>query len=154
MTRRHKTYKFSQPDLDKLKISFDSMDSDKNGTLDRDEVNEFAKHNGFDGSFVKLLFLLFDKDKSGDLTFKEFLDFIGVMRLSEKDPRLFYRRVFDAIDTNKGGSLDKHEIASFCDYIGQPVTLTEAEALVKKYDRAGTNSLTFTEICAWLEKSK
>lgn len=151
MTIRQKTYKFTQADLDKLKTSFEAMDEGKNGTLSHVEVERFAQQNGMSGNFVKLLFLLFDKDKSDSLSFKEFLDYIGVMRLSETDPKVFYRRVFDAIDKNKGGSLDKDELVSFCDYLDHPITPAEAVALIQKYDRAGTKTLTFNEICNWLE---
>lgn len=151
MIRKRKTYKFSQADLDKLMTSFESMDDNKDGVLSRKEVKVFAKQNGLEGNFVKLLFLLFDKDKNDTLSFQEFLDYIAVMRLSEEDPKIFYRRVFNAIDTNKGGSLDKDELVTFCDYLDNPITPAEAVALIQKYDRAGTKTLTFNEVCHWLE---
>ena len=53
-----------------LKIAFENFDSDKNGSLSRDEIKHILKDA--DEKYIDELFMLIDLDKNGTISFDEF----------------------------------------------------------------------------------
>ena len=79
----------------RLAKSFDTMDSNKDGTLDRDELK--AHHSKRDDAKLKAV----DKDSDGRISRAE---------AEAKTPML--AKNFDKLDTNKDGYLSREEIAA------------------------------------------
>jgi Ca2+-binding EF-hand superfamily protein len=72
--------------------------------------SQLYPHKELDKQFIDLIFAAFDTDKSGFVTFTEFL--IAVSLSSSKDPRKKLHLAFKMYDRNRSGSLDKSEIDS------------------------------------------
>lgn len=69
---------FSQEDLDQLKAVFDAVDVNGNGSISIDELEKALEtaEVSFDRNEVKAKVREADKDKSGEIDFKEFVAYI------------------------------------------------------------------------------
>jgi calcium-binding protein CML len=132
-----------------MKIQFQQIDADDNGLLSPEELAHFAKISDIDPHFVDLAFLMFDGDKTGSLKFEEFVDFMKIARNFDHDKRSFLRRVFQAVDEDKSGSIDGSELQKLSEILGQPMTLEEATKVVKLWDFTGTGKVIFDDFCHW-----
>ena len=88
------------------------------------------------GKEINLLFEEFDKDKSGEINYEEFIfSFVGEM--NERRKRLI-KILFDSFDKNKTGFIDLDEIRNSYSPVNQPDVLsgkkTEDEALAEFLD--------------------
>jgi Ca2+-binding EF-hand superfamily protein len=88
------------------------------------------------GKDINLLFEEFDKDKSGEINYEEFVySFVGEM--NERRKRLI-KILFDSFDKNKTGFIDLDEIRNSYSPVNQPDVLsgkkTEDEALAEFLD--------------------
>jgi len=72
-----------------------------------------------------LIFAAFDTDKSGFVTFTEFL--IAVSLSSNKDPRKKLHLAFKMYDRNRSGSLEKSEIDSILNGLKETATKTSLD---------------------------
>jgi Ca2+-binding EF-hand superfamily protein len=83
------------------------------------------------------IFKACDADGSGDLSFKEFVKTIRtVLGLSERTVCVYDLRVlFDAVDVDKSGDLDKEELYAFLSK-GQPTQADLVARGKKRFDRA------------------
>ena len=88
------------------KMDFDKLDTDHDGTLTKEELNACGRHKHdkhSDATHEKRSkeFAAADTDNDGTLTKDE----------AKKLPRVF--KNFDAIDTDKDGTVDREEVHSF-----------------------------------------
>lgn len=141
----------TKEELKALKEGFKNMDDNQDGRLQKKEIADYARLNGIDTGFVELMFLMFDTDKSGTISFAEFKRYIKACKLLDTQPAGFYRLVFDALDTNKNGTLNQNELEKFFELIGEPRSSEEIATWIKAVDIKGTNNITFLEICRWLK---
>jgi Ca2+-binding EF-hand superfamily protein len=132
-----------------MRIQFTQIDTDGNGLLSPDELVHFAKIANIDPSFVNLAFLIFDGDEKGGLTFEEFVDFMNISRNFDSDRRTFLRRLFQAVDKDNNGTIDGAELQKLAEVLGDPMTLKEANQVIKSLDSTGTGKLTFVNFCHW-----
>ena len=140
------TYQFTQEQLDALKVSFNNIDSNKNGFLSKEELSQFMLSNQLDPRFVDAIFRIFDKDSDGELCFEEFLDYIDACNKSAIDPTYLFKLIFDSIDTDHDKALDASEMVEFGKLIGLTLTLEQAEEDIKTLDTDGNGKLEFHEL--------
>jgi Ca2+-binding EF-hand superfamily protein len=145
------TRQFSAAEFDAMQRQFDVIDTDGNKVLDPDEMRAFAKLYDIQTEFVGLAFLLFDRQKRGGLDFEEFMEFTKSI---DKNPRCFYRRVFDALDTTGSGALSSAEFVHFGQLLGIPLTLAEVQEVTRSMDLTGTGKLTFDDLFRWVNVGK
>lgn len=143
----------TKAEIAELKSSFEAMDTNQNGVLERSEMENFARLNGMDTHFIKLLFVMFDKDKNGSISFIEFKRYIKTARIMDTDPKAFFKLVFEAIDSDRSGVFTAAELMEFCDVIDQPCTQEEADAAIAAMDLTSSKSVTFLEVWRWLKRS-
>lgn len=108
----HKSYlpaAFQEQSIEKLRETFNSIDEDGNGELDRDEFLKFCKNQ----NEVDLVFLLSDTDKSNTISFDEYLAFNNAMVEASQDANIYYKKIFDALDEDHKGSLDEQTLNEF-----------------------------------------
>jgi Ca2+-binding EF-hand superfamily protein len=141
---------YSPEELEAMHLQFDAIDTDGNRVLDPDEMAAFARLYGIPPNFVSLAFLLFDRDKRGGLDFDEFTEFMDVARKMDQNPRAFYRRIFDALDSKGTGALTAEQLSQLSSLLGQPMTVAEAQGVIKSMDFTGTGKLIFDDLCHWL----
>nr|AGM32362.1 EF-hand family protein [Coptotermes formosanus] len=113
--------KFSEEDLASFRTVFNSIDTDGNQLLDRDEFQKFADEVGSADSFpTDLIFLLFDENNDGKLSFDEFVTFLTVGSGSG-DFSPFFERLFKKLDKDNNGTLDVDELVDFIKLCKVPV---------------------------------
>ncbi|KAH0789692.1 EF hand family protein [Histomonas meleagridis] len=139
-------YQFTQEQLDALRLSFNGIDSDKNGYLSKQEISQFMQANQLDPRFVEAIFKLFDKNQDGELCFDEFLEYIDACNKSAIDPTYLFKMIFEAIDVDHDGSLDAAEMVEFGKLTGFPMTLEQAQEDIKVLDNDGNGKLDFQEL--------
>jgi len=115
---------------------FDRVDEDQSGYIDASEL-QTALINGdltpFDLNTVNLLMNIFDKNKSGQISFNEFT---GLWKYI-KD----WQGVFARFDRDRSGTIDDTELQSALTYFGYTVTPELLDTLQRKYDvRASVNN--------------
>jgi len=115
---------------------FDRVDEDQSGYIDANEL-QTALINGdltpFDLNTVNLLMNIFDKNKSGQISFNEFT---GLWKYI-KD----WQGVFARFDRDRSGTIDDTELQSALTYFGYTVTPELLDTLQRKYDvRASVNN--------------
>ena len=146
-----KMKKYSKEELDSMRQHFEMIDTDGNGVLDRDEVAAFCKLYDIDSNFVDLVFKLFDTNHDEVLQFDEFVEYIKCAQQLDVQPRIFYKRLFDAIDEDHSGSINPDELVEYCRIMRIPITKKEATDVIKSMDYRGLGAIIFEDLCRWLE---
>jgi len=94
-----------QKHLRRLKKRFDSIDIDKSGSIDYDELFAIMDENR--SPFTDSLFALIDVDKSGRIEFCEFVSLCATYCIYTKEDVL--RFCFDCFDKDGSGTIDEME---------------------------------------------
>lgn len=104
-------YDLSESQVKEYKDTFDRLDLSGDGRLDIAEFRSamyFWGHNLTDGE-VSTLYRKYDIDKSGTITFSEYLVlFIEKIRKTKKEAK--YAALFQSLDTNRDGFLSEDEL--------------------------------------------
>jgi Ca2+-binding EF-hand superfamily protein len=113
-----------------------------NGQLDQHEFNELFKRLNKNGSksfedSVKFAFDVFDHDKSGKISFKEFILTYALLQPDNLERKIV--NTFNAFDLDHNGYLDIDEIY---------VVIARIFHLLGGEKRLGTDSLSFSQQCA------
>ena len=69
----------------------------------------------------------------------------------EKEPTA--RELFDEVDDDQSGFLDKLEVAKLCAKLGSTLPESVLVTAMAEMDRDGNNEVTFEEFSAWLTSS-
>jgi Ca2+-binding EF-hand superfamily protein len=127
---------------------FLKFDADGDKKLNVKEFADFLKKNGLNPRTAPLAFAVFDNDKSGKIDFEEFVEFSLFEAISEKLPRTYFRRIFDAFDADKSGKLDAAELGKFL----KLSLVKNADAVAAKIvAKTGGEGLSFEKIVETLE---
>ena len=132
---------------EELKKSFDSIDKDKNGYLDVDEIREFLKEVELEETYADLIIRVFGKTTEGSINFDEFKEYIQVTSESSSDPRKLFKLLFDSIDGDKSGYIDAKEMTEFLSYFGMEMSEKEAQDAIKEIDADRNGTIDFNELC-------
>jgi Ca2+-binding EF-hand superfamily protein len=127
------------------------IDTDGNGVLDKDEMASFCKLYDIDSNFVDLAFKLFDHDGDGCLSFDEFVEFLETTQRLDQNPRIFYRKLFDAMDVDKSGALDADELVEFCRLMRNPISREEAIEVIRAMDFRSVGAIIYDDLIHWLQ---
>lgn len=146
-SKRAKSVKLSKEELNSLKEQFDSIDTDHNGELDREELESFMRKNNFETEFANIAIKLFDEDKNGQISFDEFVKFTQALSKLDKDPVLLQRMLFATLDQDNSGYLDEKEILTFFrDFSSEPITEEDVKNIMENLDENEDGKLSFDEL--------
>lgn len=146
-SKRAKSVKLSKEELNSLKEQFDSIDTDHNGELDREELESFMRKNNFETEFANIAIKLFDEDKNGQISFGEFVKFTQALSKLDKDPVLLQRMLFATLDQDNSGYLDEKEILTFFrDFSSEPITEEDVKNIMENLDENEDGKLSFDEL--------
>lgn len=97
--------------LKDLNLSFDAADTDKNGSLSKDEVFNILKGAGYRGSPSDMasIFLVLDKNDDGKISKEEFNKGIHNLPVGSKR-EMALAKAFKDMDKDGSGSLSRQEI--------------------------------------------
>lgn len=126
---------------------FEIFDKDHDGYLNGSELADLSK--AMKGPSVTVLLQFFDKDKDGRLSFEEFLPLLAEMSANTNitpathDDEL--REAFKVFDQDGDGVISAAELQTVFFRLGDGITLTEAEYLIRQVDTTGDGKVGFDE---------
>ncbi|KAL1924136.1 uncharacterized protein VTP21DRAFT_7171 [Calcarisporiella thermophila] len=117
---------------------FQAVDTDRSGFLTVEELQR-ALINGdwspFNYETCRMMVNMFDTDNSGTINFQEFA---GLWRYIEE-----WRRIFSTFDADGSGTINFHELKNALRTFGYNLSDNFIGLLIKKYDKYGTQDVTF-----------
>lgn len=145
---------------------FEVADEDGSGCLDRDEVTRFVRlvrpSKQMSKGDIDTAMAAMDPQGSGSITFNDFSNWwmSGGARTPEErrefaqtialtHPRESTRAIFDMIDIDGGGTLDREEIRKAGTVLGKVFTAEELDTAMSIMDTERTGEVDFTSFYAW-----
>lgn len=92
-----------------------------------------------------LVFLLSNTDKSGSISFNKYIEFTNKLATLNEDENLFFQTIFDAIDEEKEGKLNKEQLIKFYRLVNVPFTDKELDEFVETHDDDKDGKLTYAQ---------
>lgn len=121
-----------------LKEIFKAYDKNKDGELQKEELEEALKSFASDIN-INLLFKQLDLDESGSINYTEFV--MAFYDSQNSSRALELKQIFDLIDTNKNGTINKFEMKKFFNVKDTSVI----DVLFQSVDTNNDQVLTFEE---------
>ena len=145
---------------------FDAADADGNGTLDAEEVASFVQllrpSREMSAIEVSMAMDAMDLEQSGVVTFKQFERWwmgggsrtpeerrVYAAQAEKRNPRESVLSIFDMIDIDRGGSLDREEIRKAGTVLGKIFSPEELDQAMKAMDTEKTGEVGFDSFYAW-----
>ncbi|KAK8846134.1 hypothetical protein M9Y10_020138 [Tritrichomonas musculus] len=139
-------FTFTEKEIQEMGDQFLELNTEGNGLLSEESIDEYIKTLDVNPIFAKLGFRLFDLDKDNALTFAEFALFLKGISLLESNPKEFHKFVFESVDVDDNEELDPNEFDLYCKILGIDETTKESVALVKALDTRGKGTITFDDL--------
>lgn len=135
-----------QENIKKYQKIFKSIDKNGDGVLSVDEILEGLKQANLNISNPLKLIRALDNDKSGEISYSEFLTALVDWEKELSLEKL--RKAFNEIDTNKDGSLSSQELMAV---LGTDYKEDEFANFIKEADINGDGKIDFEEFCVYLK---
>ena len=136
------------------RTTFNSIDLDDNGTIDRNEFKSCLKRLGrhVTDDEVTACFDMIDTDKSGTIDFAEFSHWYVTSQWKIKQD---VEHIFKRFDRNDDDQIDTDEIFDLLKAVNPDVTpaIDEVEEAKKVLDRNGDGRVTLQEFLDWWDSS-
>ncbi|XP_065827339.1 programmed cell death protein 6-like isoform X2 [Oscarella lobularis] len=119
---------------------FSRVDKDRNGKISADELQTALANgswNPFNPETVRLMISMFDRDKSGNITFDEF----GALWKYVTD----WQETFRSFDRDRSGRIDKGELQTALSTFGYRLSDRFYDLLIRKFDRTGQGTVAFDD---------
>lgn len=143
---------FTPAQLEQLKESFDEIDTDNSGSISLEETKNFMEKIGINHIFAPLAFDICNKDPKDEITFEEFGPFYKLLDELGQDPSCIYRSLFDKLDEDNSGYLEKKEVLKLLYFFGgDEWDEDDAERFIEKHDTNGDGKLDFNEVCQMID---
>lgn len=152
-----------------VRRAFEDVDTDRSGTLDKEEVRALTQILGRNVSDNELKAMMreMDGDGGGDIDFAEFFswwnrsngsgspgggELKATLQAMGDITRADVKDAFDAVDTDRGGTLDRQEVRKLSENLGRPVDDSELAKMMSEMDADGSGEVDFNEFYAWFAK--
>jgi len=143
--------KLSEQEIKDAKELFEAVAGGKD-KITLDDFKRALKIGGFkvDDKVAKELFDKADPDKSGSVTWTEFLKVVEA-RPVKKRIEAELRKAFDHIDKDHSGQLDKSEVKTLLKEVGASDKLSDADIdhIIKTIDKSGDGKVSFEEFATF-----
>lgn len=138
--------KFTEEQIETLKSAFKACDNDDSGLISMRELKVACVNSGYEISDGQLEFIFntIDKDKSGEVDFDEFLNFIYICQFSQTEFQQA-KLIFDGFDENGGGTIDRDELSGAFERLGVEISDEELEQAFCLFDKDNSGELDFNE---------
>ena len=119
-----------------LKKRFDSLDTNHNGKLEKNEITAALKAEKMPVDRVDLIFAIADKNHNNAIEFEEFEDALKIVGKAIVDKKNLAVQLFLRLDLDHNGLLDENEIFNFMKYIsGGKATREQAKRAIAEQDK-------------------
>ncbi|CAH1775337.1 unnamed protein product [Owenia fusiformis] len=125
--------KFSPEQVADLRIAFNLLDKDKDGTITKDELKVVmtAFHQSVTDKELDEIFAKVDLDRNGRIDFKEFLTMLeDKMKVQCEDAEM--RQAFKVFDRDNNGYIDCDELKSTMDDLGVKLSNKDVDSMMKE----------------------
>ena len=139
------TNAFTAEELENLKCGFKNIDTSGDGYVSEDEFNVFAKEVGLNEVIAPAIFFYFDNPEKG-ITFEQFVEFMALYDDIENDAYHFAKIIFDKLDKDASGTIDREEMFKFCKIFHLKETDEEVNKLIETIDSDGSGDISFEEL--------
>lgn len=132
--------KFTFPELNErqiaqLKKRFDSLDTNHNGKLEKNEITEAILAEKLPIDRVDMIFAIADKNHDNCIDFDEFKDALKIVGNAVVNAKNATVQLFISIDRDHNGLLDEDEMFNFMNYLsGGKATREQVQAVIAQND--------------------
>jgi len=142
----------TKSEADELKDAFSLFDKDGSGTICMTELGSVMRAVGQNPTQQELEDIMnkADLDKSGSLTYDEYLNIINSYSLGKSDVEIQLRQAFLVFDRDKTGFLNRKELQEVLCGMGEPLSLNETEYVMSKIDTDKDGQIDVDEFVAFL----
>jgi len=130
----------NMPSHEKLRTYFDRVDANKSGTITPQELQAaLVNGNGteFNMTTINMMIGMFDRDKSGEITFDEF----GSLYRYIVD----WQNCFKTFDRDQSGSINHKELQDALSSFGYNLSSNVYSLLIRKFDRTNKQAVKFDD---------
>ncbi|KAK8870281.1 hypothetical protein M9Y10_008159 [Tritrichomonas musculus] len=138
---------YSNEEIENLRQEFNRLDKDGNGELDREELQHFVGDQDPEQAAIVAdrVFLLCDFDKSGTISFDEYIEFCNMLVALTADEQKFFEKIFYALDKEHVGSLDYDNLVQFYRLASCDMSDEEVRNQIASKDDDKDGRLTFSQ---------
>jgi len=145
------------PTLQEAMDVFREIDADGSGFLDVQEIKEMAIRLGqpLPDDRVKSIFDSMDKNGDGKVNAEEFMEWFEAEETKAGIRSYFHRKtlqIFDEIDTDMSGYIDRRELADVTVRLGQEFSEKKIDEIFEEMDANGDGRIQLDEFVAWMDK--
>ena len=137
---------FTEDERYEIDSIFETIATDENGSLDLNKVINFLKIAELPEELGRLVFFLFGGDDKNEINKTAFENFFGLLNEITKDPSIAFKKLFDKIDKDKSGEIDREELKHFMEILDIKIGADELNALFSEIDSDGNGTLSFDEV--------
>lgn len=95
-----------------------------------------------------------DNDETILMRFENFLAFFDACIQTEKNPRYFFKLIFEHVDANQDGVIDIDEMMDFTELCGNKLTREQVQSQLRAIDKNSDNLIDFDELYSALLQEK
>merc|ERR1711991_275910 len=135
------------------KEAFMIYDKDGSDTLDVRETGQLLRALGMTPTHIQVREIVreFDADKSGTLSFDEFLNLYAKYKAPPSSSKELLE-AFKVFDINGDGSISASELSEALTTLGDPLPEVQVKELIKTLDKNGNGKIEIAEFVAFLVK--
>lgn len=158
--KKKKTEKDKEQFEKDIKEMFQLFDKDGDNTISSDEMGKVLRSLGFlmSNKEVRQAVKQIDTNGNGKIEFGEFRNFIikqFKQSKSEQDTRQEIRQAFRIFDRDGNGYIEKSELRRAMRSLGEPLSESELDMMIKDADRNGDGKIDYEEfVILWTSKTK
>jgi len=143
---------FSEDQIAEFRGAFDFFDKNKDGVITIDELSIVMRSLGKTASEDDLRKIIKDVVPAGgeSLDFADFLELMG-KHYAVADSEQYLREAFTIFDKDGNGYISWPELHHLLSNLGEKITPSEAEDMIKEVDTDGDGMINFDEFCKILK---
>jgi len=148
-----KASKLTEEQIEELKKAFLLFDKDGNGRITSDELSDVMRSLGQKPSDreVEAMIQQADQDGDGSIDFMEFLE-VMASKMGENSFEDDLREAFQMFDRDANGYISKRELTFVMTSLGEQITDTAVENMIKEVDLDGDGRVNYEEFIRIMKK--
>eukprot|EP00555_Chaetoceros_dichaeta_P002256 CAMPEP_0198252948 /NCGR_PEP_ID=MMETSP1447-20131203/3418_1 /TAXON_ID=420782 /ORGANISM="Chaetoceros dichaeta, Strain CCMP1751" /LENGTH=216 /DNA_ID=CAMNT_0043938393 /DNA_START=124 /DNA_END=774 /DNA_ORIENTATION=- len=136
----------NEDEIEEIREAFDLFDTDGNGSIDPKELKAAMQSLGFEAKSHTVYQMIsdIDKDRTGDINFGEFLDFMTA-RIEDADSKEDVQKVFNLFDDDRTGYISLQNLKRMSRDLGESMSDSELLEMIERADSDQDEQISFDE---------